>query len=443
MRIDRDFALLLLQGAKGRGADLAEVHLMFSRKLSVEVKEQRVDALESSVDTGYSLRVIKGKRLGFSYARDRADAERVIENALEAARWVGEDAYFDLASPAEHSALSLYDEAIAALTQEEALSRALAIERAALESDPRIRKVRKASAVFSEREVIILNSKGVDKSYSATACSGQIMVVAEDGEGGQTGWDFDGSRFLADVRFDAIGRNAAIRAVQLLGARKIEKAKAHVVLENSVSAEFLGIFASLLSSEAVQKGRSLLSEKMDRKVISPLVSIVDDGGIGRMLGSRPFDDEGVPTSGKHLIKEGVLRGYMYNIHTAGKDGTISTGNGLKSSFASLPSVSHLNLFIEVSPEARVGDLKSAVNRCLYVTDAMGVHTANPVSGEFSIGVSGLWIEGGTVKQPVKEAVISGNILDFFRKVEAAGDDFRFYGNVGSPSLLIGPTDISA
>lgn len=444
MRIDAGFAAGLLEGAIKKGVDLAEVYLKSSKRLSVEVREQEVDALESSVDFGYSLRIIKNKRLGFSYSREKGDAAAVIENAIEAAQWVEEDECLDLPGPREHSALRIFDESVASMSRENAVSRALSIETAALEADKRIRKVRKASVSFSSGEVLIMNSRGMEKSYSSTSCGGQITVVAEDSGDSQMGWDFDGSRFVGEISFADVGRNAARRALQLLGAKKMERTRAHVALENSVAVEFLGVFASLLSSEAVQKGRSLLAKRINQEVVSPLLSVVDDGCMEGKLGSRPFDDEGVPTSRKYLIKDGVLQGYLYNVYTAKKDGVTSTGNAVKGGISALPTVGPLNLSLTVAPSyVHAGNLFALVDRGLYVTDAMGIHTANPVSGEFSIGVSGLWVEGGMVKQPVKEAVISGNILDFFKRVEAAGDDFRFYGNVGAPSLLIGPTDISA
>jgi len=444
MRTDRGFAARLLDSAGSKGADLAEVYLKSSRKLSVEVREQRMEAVKSSVDFGYSLRIIKDGRLGFSYSTKREDADTVVENALESSRWVERDEHLDLPLPGEHPVVRIYDDALASPDRETALTKALAIEKAALDFDARITKVRKASASFSDTDLLIMNSRGLEKACSATACSGQITVVAEGGGDSQMGWDSNGSRFLRDVAFEDVGRNAARRALQLLGAKKMDGTRAHVILDNAVASEFLEIFASLLSSDSVQKGKSLLAGRLNEEVITPLVSIVDDGCIEGRLGSRPFDDEGVPASGKHLILDGVLKGYMYNTYTAKKDRVVSTGNAVKGGFPALPSVGPLNLSLAVSPSSvHRGELFALVEKVLYVTDAMGMHTANPVSGEFSIGVSGLWIEKGKVKQAVKEAIISGNILDFLKKVEAAGDDVRVYGNMASPSLLIGPTDISA
>lgn len=444
MKIDAAFAFRLLEGAKKKGADHAEAYIKSSKNLSVEVKEQEVDALESSIDFGYALRVIRGKRLGFSYATEMDDADSVIESAIEASRWVEQDDYLDLSESSEHQDLNIYDCAIASMSEGDAIAKALIIEKTARDFDRRIRKVRKASASFSDKDVLIMNSKGLNKNFSATTCTAQIMVVAEDGGDSQMGWEFEGSRFLSDIFFEGVGRGAAKRALQLLGARKMNSVKTRVVLDNSVAVEFLGIFASLLSSENVQKGKSLLAKMLNRKVISPVISIVDDGCVEHKLGSRPFDDEGVSTSKKYLIKDGVLQGYMYNIYTAKKDSVISTGNAVKGGFSSLPAVGPSNLYIDAALSSlKSGDIPSSIDKGLYITEAMGIHTANPVSGEFSIGVSGLWIESGAVKYPVREAIISGNILDFFSKIEAGGDDFRFYGNMASPSLFIGPTDISA
>ncbi len=444
MRIEEDFAGRLLRGALMGGADSAEVYVKSGRNLSVEVKGRVMDAFESSTGFGYSLRVIKDQRLGFSFSTDMQDADRVIENALEASRWTETDEYLYLPELYGRNPLDIFDKEISEIGEEAALRKALAIESAALDTDGRITKVRKASASFSVKNVMIMNSKGVHDTYAATSCTAQLMVVAEDGNDSQMAWDFEGSRFLREVNFENVGETAARRALLLLGAKEFQASKADVILDNSVATEFLGLFASLLSSESVQKGKSLLAGRVNRVVVSPVISIYDDGGIPLKLGSRPFDDEGVATSKKFLIKDGVLLGYLHNCYTARKDGVMSTGNAVKGSFSALPTVGPLNLCVSVSPDVvHTGGLSSLIDKGLYVTDAMGVHTANPVSGEFSVGVSGLWIEHGHQRYPVKEAIISGNLLDFFGKVKAAGDDLRFYGNLAAPSLLIADVDISA
>jgi PmbA protein len=446
MKVDREFAGKLIQLALDRGADEAEAFIRSSKDLSIEIKDQQIDALESSLTIGYSLRVMKDKRLGFSYSTDREAFSSVVEKAVEAARWVDRDEYLELPEPSDSASVEIFDPEISSTSEGSCQKVSLLEQAAAYNEDKRIRNIRTARGSFSNSETILMNSKGVGRQYSSTTCTAQIMAKAEDGQDSQMGWYFMGSRFLNEVSFEDVGKYAARRAVQLLGSKRMYARKTPVILDNSVAVEFMGIFASSLSSESVQKGKSLLSGKKGKKVISPKINMVDNGLIPGRLGSRPVDDEGVPSQDKTLIKEGILTGYLYNTYTAKKEGVSSTGNAVRSSFTGLPSVGLSNLYIEAvsrSDVLSIEEIFKAVDTCLYVTEAMGVHTANPISGEFSVGVSGLLIEKGEIAFPVKEAVISGNILSFFENIEAVGDDLVFFGNVGSPSLLFGPTDISA
>jgi len=443
MKIDRELGIRLIKRALSNGVDSAEVYLRQGKTLSVEIKGQRVDAIESSIDLGLSIRVIRDGRLGFAFSSDPDVAEDAVDKAIEASRWTERDEFLGLPEGSEISEMHIFDSGISTLTEGEAIERAMLVEKAALEEDRRIKKVRKASATFSEKEVFIINSLGLSKGYKATVCTAQIMVVAEEDGEGQMGWDFYGSRFLDHLSFEEVGRNAARRALNLLGAKRIASEKVPVILDNSIATEFLGIFSMLLSSENVQKGKSLLSGRLRDGVISPLVSIIDDATLEIHTGSRPFDDEGVKSSRNYLIREGVLVNYMYNTYTARKEGKESTGNAVRQGITSLPSVGPGNLFIETGETKPLRSLFDSIDRGVYITEVMGLHTANPISGEFSVGISGQWIEGGQIRYPVKEAILSGNILDIFRKIEAAGDDLRFYGNMGSPSLLIGPVDLSA
>jgi len=446
MKVDREFAGKLIHLALDRGADEAEAFIRSSKDLSIEIKDQQIDALESSLTVGYSLRVMKDKRLGFSYSTDGEAVTSVVEKAVEAARWVDRDEYLELPGPSDSASVEIFDPGISSISEGEAVKKVSLLEQAAYNEDKRIRNIRTARGTFRNSETIIMNSKGLDRQYPSTTCTAQIMAKAEDGQDSQMGWYFMGSRFLNKVSFEDVGKYAARRAIQLLGSKRMYARKTPVILDNLVAVEFMGIFASSLSSESVQKGKSLLSGKKGKKVISPKINMVDNGLIPGRLGSRPVDDEGVPSQDKTLIKEGILTSYLYNTYTAKKEGVSSTGNAVRSSFTGLPSVGLSNLYIEAVSRSDVlciEEIFKAVDTCLYVTEAMGVHTANPISGEFSVGVSGLLIEKGEIAFPVKEAVISGNILSFFENIEAVGDDLVFFGNVGSPSLLFGPTDISA
>lgn len=451
--MDKEFLLKLLDIALKTGADKAEVYAKESKNLSIEVREQKIDTLESSITNGYCLRIIKDNRLGFSYSTNPDEINIVAEKAIESSKYAEPDEFLELPSTHPSPPLSkgvtggvkIFDNDIVSLSEKDAIDRVLLIERAASHEDSRIKKVRKASGSFSVNNTYIINSGSVNAHYSSTACSAQLIAIGEEGSESQMGWDYEGSRFLKEVSFEQVGRNAAKRAVQLLGARKITSAKGFVLLDNSIVSEFLGLLSSALSAESVQKKKSMLAGKIGETVLSEKLNIIDNGLLDGRLGSKPVDDEGFPTANKTLIEKGVLKGFLYNTYTAKKDGVSSTGNAARGGFTGLPTVGPTNLYLEPTSQEFTNNfngLVKTVDKGLYVIETMGMHTANPISGEFSVGASGLWIENGEIKYPVKEAVISGNILDLFKNVAMIGDDLRFYGNIGAPSLLIERIDIS-
>lgn len=446
MKIDPAFVEEAIAEAIKRGADQAEVFMKTSKSLSVEIKGQTVESLKSSTALGYSIRVIRDGHLGFSYATSVDDIDFVIARAIEAAGFSDNDSFLGLPGPSVLADVNVLDPQLRAVDEDEAIESVKLIEKSALDTDVRITKVRKASGSFTFSATMIANSRGVNAGYESTACSAQVTAIAEQNGESQMGWDYDAGCFLRELAFESVGRSAAHRAVQLLGSRKIKGCKGNVIIDNSVAADFMGIFASSLSSDAVQKGKSLLAGRAGRKVVSSRVNMIDSGLLDGKLGSSPVDDEGVCSQQKTVIREGVLQTYLYNTYTGRKAGVVSTGNASRGGFSTLPSVGISNLFLEpvseiyVVPRAR---LLESVGTGLYVTEAMGVHTANPISGDFSVGVTGLWIEKGEVAFPVKEAVLSGNVLDFFERIEVVGDDLRFYGNIGAPSLIIFSVDISA
>jgi PmbA protein len=432
--------------ALNSGADQAEVFSKSFKNISVEVKDGSVESLSSSFSSGYSVRVINNNRLGFSFSTDITAAEQVVIQAIEASRSVDEDPSLAFALPSPAVGVAVYDESIRNVKEDDAVSMAMQIEKAAYDADSRIRRVRKPAASFTISETIIANSAGVLARYEATSCSAQATVISEAGTESRTGWDFMGSRFLKDISFETVGRTAAASAVRLLGSRKIQGLRTDIILDNAVANDFLGVFGSSLSSEAVQKGKSLLAGRLNTPIISPGVTIIDCGLLPGKLGSKPCDDEGFATQSTSLVKDGVLLSYLYNTYTAKKGNAASTGNAIRGGFSSLPAVGITNLYLEPSSQADCipkKDLFGYMRKGLYVVDAMGIHTVNPISGDFSIGVTGLWIEDGEIAFPVKEAVISGNLLDFFGKVSAVADDMRFFGNIGSPSLMISDIDVSA
>jgi PmbA protein len=438
-----DLAQYIIKEALSQGSDLVEVFTKHGKGISVEAKDGKVEAFESSRDFGLALKVIKDHRMGFSFTTDAENIEKIISEAVEGSQWNGRDEYVDIPDQGLRNEVLIYDEKIHAIKEEEIISTALTLEERTRAFDKRITKVRKAEVSAGEGETTLVNSRGINVSYKSSHYSAHVSALAQDESGdSQMGWEYAGSRKRDEVDIESVGEGAARRAIELLGSRKISAVKVPVILSESVAVDFLEILSGSLSAESVQKKRSFLAHKIGETVVSPLIDVIDDGTLPWRTGTSPVDDEGVPTGNNTLISRGVLKGYMHNTYTARKDGVASTGNAVRSSAKSLPGVGTTNLYIKTGDVSRLDQVKS-LQKGILILSAMGVHTANPVSGDFSIGISGLWIENGEPLYPVKEAIISGNILDMFKRVESVGSELVFYGSTGSPSILIGAMDISA
>jgi PmbA protein len=454
----------IIRKAINRGCDEAELFLKDVKGISVEAKNGKVEALEASLDFGIALKVIKKQRIGFSFATSPDSIGKMVDEALLGAEWTYEDKCIGIPDYMPSRDVAIFDANIQRLKEEDIINDAILLEEISLSFDERIKKVRKAEVSSGVSNTTIINSKGINAAYKSSYYSAHVTALAQDSGGdSQMGWEYASSRRRSDVDIKAVGKEASKRAIELLGSKKISAARVPVILSTPVAVDFLEILSASLSSEAVQKQRSFLTGKVGQNIISGLVDIIDDGTMDWGAGTRPVDDEGVPAMNKTLVSQGMLKGYIYNTYTAKKDGISSTGNAVRGGFKSLPGVGVTNIYIKAA-ESKVGidsyrgsagagtngrlplqelELVRSLSKGILILGAMGVHTANPISGDFSVGISGLWIEDGEAAYPVKEAVMSGNILDMFNKVEAVGKDLRFYGGTGSPSLLIGDMDISA
>ncbi|RME66571.1 MAG: TldD/PmbA family protein [Nitrospirae bacterium] len=445
MKTDLNLAEDILREALSRGATEAEVYMFASKGLSVDVKDQEVEALEGASDWGYAVRVLKGKSQGFSYSNTKENWKQTVQAALEAADITPEDRFNGFCPPEDGLEVDIYDPEVTEINPEKAIQWAMEIEKICRDTDRRIKKTRKSSVSTGEAEVLLVNSLGLNKSYRATSVDAQIVVAAEEDGEAQMGWGWMGGRSLKEVDLQRIGLDAARRATQLLGARKATTTQAAVILESSTVAELFGVLAGAFSSENVQKGKSFLAGKTDERVGSEALEIIDSGLLPWRTGSRPFDAEGIPSKETILVKEGILRGYLYNLYTARKSNTVSTSSAVRSGIYSPPSVGISNLLIRPSSEDYVKPLEELIRKIkkgMVVTEVMGVHTANPVTGEFSIGASGLWVENGEISYPVREAAISGTLLELLRKTVAFSNEVRFYGRIGSSDLLIEGINIS-
>jgi PmbA protein len=442
--LDKHIAETILSLSKDLNADAADVFIRSSSSTSIEVREQKVDAFDRARDIGAGLRVLVRGRMGFSFSTELSGQAltALVRAAITNAQNIDPDPFHAIPdkTAVQYQPLSIYDPEFVALTEKEKIDRVMAMEREAFGIDRRIKRVRKASASFSESETLIMNTHGAEVFYRGTAAVSSIEVVAEDEGEAQAGSDFDIKRSYRRLEIEEVGRRAARKALDLLGARHLDSVRTSVILDAEVAADFLSIMASGFSAEGVQKKRSLFINKLGNEVAAPLITVYDDGLLAEGLGSAPSDDETVPTMKKTVIDKGRLAMFLHNTYTANKDNTVSTGNGMRGGFKGMPGVGVTNLYIEPGTYS-LEELISSTGKGLYVTEVMGAHTANHISGDFSVGATGFWIENGTKAYPVREITIAGNILDLMKNVDAVGGDLRFSGRIGSPSLRVSELSI--
>lgn len=430
--------------AKKSGAQSAEAYISSSKDLNIEVRDGRVETMKFAEDCGLGLRVIHEGRTGFSFSTDLSaqGVEEAVRLALANCEKTAEDPYLRLPPPGPaYPRLDIYDPSIREATVEQKIDMAKFMEDSARSYDPRVKIIESATYQDGEALVTIVNSLGMNQTYSGAYCGVYMALVAGEGDDSQTGFALDFSLKYDRLKPDEVGKEAARRAVRMLGATPVTTRKVAVVLEPYVATGFLGLIGPALTSEAVQKGRSLFAGKSGTSVASDKVTVIDDGALPNGIASAPFDGEGVPTSRTVLIEGGVLKGYLYNTYTAAKEGVQSTGNGVRGSFKGTPEVGVTNFFIEAG-QTPAEELIKEIRTGLYVTEVMGMHTANPISGDFSVGVAGLLIENGQFTRPVRGMAMGGNIIELLGKVDAVGNDLQFFGGRGAPTLRVTEMTIS-
>ena len=426
-------------------ADAYEIFCSKDDGISVEAKDGAVDALKVRSNAGVGLRVISGGRQGFGFSSvlERSALSEMVSNTIDSSTVAARDELLGFPAPGGFSeeALDIYDESFTDTTEEEMIGCALKIESAARALDKRIARVRKASYQESISSAKMVNSVGLDVEESATYFSGNVTAVAEAKGEAEMGWEIGLAHTRSLIDPEWIGAGAARSALKMLGAVSLESIKCPAVMENMVVTELLGALSGSFMADTVHKGKSMLAGKLGKLVVAPALNIVDDGLLAGGWSSALFDGEGVASTRTDLVVDGVCERYLYDSYWGARDSVASTGNASRSSYKSIPVVGVTNLYIEKGSLDQ-SELIAGVDDGLFITELLGVHMINSVSGDFSIGASGFRIEGGKLSYPVRGMAISGNLLELFSKVESCGADLRFVGSIGAPSILVSEVEAS-
>jgi PmbA protein len=428
------------------GASDAEVVVREGDEFSVNVRMGQVETLKESGSQGLGLRVFLGKRSASTSTSDLTaeGIRQLVDGAVALARITEEDPFIGLPESGEFGSvegdLHLYYDDVYSLPGPERIEWARRAEAAALEADPRITNSDGGSFDAATGRKVLANSRGFVGSYrsSYAGLSAAPLAVDVNGQMQRDGW-WSSARRLANLDTpESIGKEAARRALRRLGARRVPTQRVPIVFSKEVARSLVGSVFEAASGDAIWREASFLAGKIGQQIAAPGLTIVDDNamllptGVGG-FGSSPFDGEGLPSRRTVLLEDGVLQTYMLNTYSARKLGMKSTHNASRG-LAGPPGIGCGNLYLEPGSQS-VDQILADIPSGLYVTGLMGFGV-NIVTGDYSRGATGLWIENGQLTFAVEEITIAGNLAEMLMNVTAVGNDLEFRGSVASPTLRI-------
>ncbi len=433
-------ALDLLAKAKRGGATEADIIIADGETFSVQVRLGVVDRLTKAREKHLGLRVFVGKRSASTSTSDFSpdSLDQLVTETCTLAKAVVEDPVSGLPAKDQMAGevpdFDLYDPT--RLNTEQQIELAKRVEAAAMSTDERVTNSEGGDFDSSSGRVVLGNSHGFLGEYQSSSFSMSVSPIATDPVTGAMQRDswYDVRRKFAKLDSpEMVGLEAARRTVRKLGARKVATQRVPVVFDSETAGSLMGNLCGAVSGYALYKGASFLAGQLDKPLAPEFVTVYDDGRVVGGLGSRPFDGEGLPTRKTTVVERGVLKSYLLDTYSGRKLGLASTGNASRS-VGENPSVGPTNFYL--APGTKTAqDIIKTVKQGLYVTDLIGFGI-NMVTGDYSRGAAGFWIEGGELAYPVEEITIAGNLKDMFAGIEMIGSDLVFRGRIASPTVKI-------
>ncbi|QQY80342.1 PmbA protein [Keratinibaculum paraultunense] len=417
-----------------------EVYVEKTKTIEIAVFNGEIDKYNISDTEGLSLRGINENKMGYSYTEkvDESSIDMLIEEAYENGKHIDAlEKEIIFSGSDRYEEVDNFNKELQETPLEDKIEFTKALEKEALSLDSRIVAVNYCMYNEVEYSNYLINTKGLNLEDSRNLAYAFVMVVAKEGEDTKTGMSYVVSKDFKDFDYKKLAKEAVDEALSLLGAKPVKSKEYPVVFRNDVFANILGAFQSVFYAENVQKGLSLLKDKIDEPIATKKFTLVDDPFVEGGFNTSPFDGEGTATYCKKIIDEGMLKTYLYNWKTALKDGVESTGNGHRNSYKSSISTSTTNLYVEKGDKSLEEILKT-IDQGVMIIDVQGLHSGlNPVSGDYSLPAHGYEIENGKIKRPINQITIAGNFFETLMDIEEVGNDFKFGMNgVGSPSIKI-------
>ncbi|MDT3778255.1 TldD/PmbA family protein [Nitrospira sp. MA-1] len=435
-----ELADTVLKRAKALGATEADLLVAEGDSVSVQVRMSEVDRLSKAREKVLGIRVFFGKRSASSSTSDfsKASLDRLVSDTCSLARAVVEDETSGLPAP-DHMVTDIPDMDMKddrQLTVDEEIDLARRTEQSAFSADTRITNSEGAECSAGYGSILLANSHGFIGSYASSSYSLSVSPIALDSQNGgmQRDYWYSVKRKFHELESpEKIGQEAARRTLRRLGSRTITTQEVPVIFDPETAKGLLGHISSAVSGYSLYKGASFLLGQLGKSIASDLVTVIDDGRLAGGLGSRPFDGEGLPTRKTLVVDKGVLSSYMLDTYSGRKLGMASTGNASRS-VGENPTVGATNLYLSpgsYSPE----EILKSMKRGLFVTDLIGFGV-NLVTGDYSRGAVGFWVENGELTHPVEEVTIAGNLQQILKDIEMVGNDLEFRGRLASPTVKI-------
>ena len=435
----------VVERALRAGAAEAEAVIREGDEFSTVVRLGQVETLKESGARGIGLRVFLGASGGYRTANtstsdfSEAGLAHLISGAIDLAQVTSQDPFAGLPEPTAMGQLAgdlgLYYDDVYSMPTAERIDYARRAEAAALSADPRLTKSDGGSFDAATGHKVMANSRGFIGEYRRSYCSLSAMPIAETEQGAmQRDYWFSSARTLARLDSpESIGAEAARRTLRRLNARRVPTQRVPVVFAPEIARSLIGNIFEAANGDSIYRGASFWTNQLGQQVASANVTVIDDGTMPGLFGTAPFDGEGLPTRRTVIIENGVLKNYLLNTYTGRKLKMKSTGSASRG-LAGNPGIGAGNLFVAAGDQTPEQILRS-VSSGLFVTEMIG-QGVNMVTGDYSRGASGIWIENGELTYPVQEITIAGNLKDMFRNITAIGNDLEFRGSVASPTLRV-------
>ena len=431
MSSDRSAELLAIADrivATAGPGEQVEAYVSRGIETDVRVYEGEVEHFVSAQSEGIGIRVLRDGRTGFAYAGtlDESAIAQVLADARDNVEFGTPDEWACMAAPDGVDVVpqELWSDALAAFATDRKIELAKELERLTLAADRRLR-IDDANYSDAAVESAVANTSGIRRAGRENGCYVSVSTMADDGDETQTGFGFSVGRSPDEFDLGRAAREAADRATRLLGATKPTSRRTTVVLDPFVTAMFLGVIGGTLNGEAVAKGRSLFKDRMGDEVASPLFTLVDDPTNPLAYTATDLDGEGLAARRNVLIDGGVLRTFTQNSYSARRMSTTSTGNAVRGGYSGTPGVGCLAL--QLQPGTRdQQSIIADVGEGVLVQSVQGLHSGvNAISGDFSVGASGLLISGGAVGAPVREFTIASTLQRMLLDVVEVGGDIEW------------------